>query len=204
MLKKVETFSIPPLRLENFTILLKDQLLEILNWRNSKEISLWMYNTDKISEDNHLSFCESLKYSLTSAYYLVYKNETPIGVVTLTNYNSIEETGEFGFYLNPKFFKTGMGLDVFFAGLELLFKKFNLEKIIGFVKIENSNAMQMNDFFGMKEIELVKLSDTMYSKRLIYKLDWLKFGFKPDTLLSSFSQHVKKLRSSNNILKSSR
>jgi UDP-4-amino-4,6-dideoxy-N-acetyl-beta-L-altrosamine N-acetyltransferase len=197
MTKGVEIFSIPPLRLENFLILLEDQLLEILNWRNSEEIRFWMHNTDEISKENHLRFCESLKSSLTSAYYLVYKNDKPIGVVTLINYNSIDETGEIGFYLNPKYFKSGLGLEVFFIGLEMLFKEFNLEKIIGFVKIENSNAMQMNDFFGMKEIELVKLSDSMYSKRLINKSDWLKLGFRPDTLLRSFSQHIKNQRSAN-------
>ena len=84
---------------------------------------------------------------------------------------------------------------IFFPGL----REFNLEKIIGFVKIQNSNAMQMNDFFGMKEIELVKLSDSMYSKRLINKSDWLKLGYRPDTLLRSFSQYIKNQRSANNI-----
>jgi UDP-4-amino-4,6-dideoxy-N-acetyl-beta-L-altrosamine N-acetyltransferase len=197
MIKKVNTFSIPPIKVKNFTILPQDQLLEILNWRNSEEVRIWMYSKDKISLENHLNFCQSLSTHTSSAYFLVLKNETAIGVVSLINYDEIEQSGEFGFYLNPQFFKSGVGLDVFYVGLELLFKEYNLNKVIGLVRIENTNAMFLNDFFGMLEVEFVIMSGSTYSKREINIDKWDNLGFKSNTLLKSFSHYVKNQRDNN-------
>lgn len=194
MIKAVKTFSIPPIQMKNFTILPQENLLEILNWRNSDEVRIWMYSKNVISVEEHLSFCESLIKHPSSAYFLVLKNEKPIGVVSLINYDEIEQCGEIGFYLNPQYFKSGLGLDVFYSGLELLFEEYKLKKVIGFVKIENANAIYLNDFFGMIEEELVSISGTIYSKRALNNNVWYNFGFKPNTLLKSFSHYVKNKR----------
>jgi hypothetical protein len=156
-----------------------------------------MYSKDEISLENHLNFCQSLSTQTSSAYFLVLKNETAIGVVSLINYNEIEQSGEFGFYLNPQFFNSGVGLDVFYVGLELLFKEYNLNKVIGYVRIENTNAMFLNDFFGMLEVELVIMSGSTYSKREINIDKWDNLGFKSNTLLKSLSHYVKNQRDNN-------
>ena len=197
MIKEVSTFSIPPIKVKNFTILPQEQLLQILNWRNSEEVRIWMYSKDEISVEDHLNFCESLSKQTSSAYFMVLKNETAIGVVSLINYNEIEQSGEIGFYLNPQYLKSGVGLDVFYVGLELLFKEYNLNKVIGFVRIENTNAKFLNDFFGMLEVELVIIFGSTYSKREINIDKWDNLGLKSNTLLKSFSHYVKNQRDNN-------
>ena len=82
----------------NFTDLSKDEKEMILAWRNHSDVKRWMYNTEDILLENHLSFIETLLNKKDKLYFLVKSDEKYIGVIDFTNITTID--CEFGLYAN--------------------------------------------------------------------------------------------------------
>jgi len=78
------------INLINFTDLTLDEKKMVLSWRNHPDIKQWMYNTNGITIENHLSFIETLKNSKDKQYFIVKKDNEYIGVIDFTNINMIQ------------------------------------------------------------------------------------------------------------------
>jgi hypothetical protein len=76
------------IELLNFTVLDKQKLMTLLEWRNDRRVRLNMKNTKIISSEEHLSFIERLKCDKSNQYYLVLLNENMIGVIYLNDINN--------------------------------------------------------------------------------------------------------------------
>lgn len=156
----------------NFVNLEEPKLLEILAWRNHPEISKWMFNSNPISIKEHFAFCNSLRQREDCSYWLVSKVGKDLGVVNLTNFKKAENTGEWGFYLKPDFFRSGKGLELFCMAQYFFFRTLNISVLKGMVQVDNKNAMTLNDFFGMKHIEFQEFNGIKYSYREQVSADW--------------------------------
>lgn len=193
-----QSYTIDNVSIKNFIDLDEVTLLNILEWRNSECVKKWMYKTDIISKENHMSFCESLKYNYTMGYWLMSIGAKQIGVFNLTKYDVINQTGEFGFYLNPKYFMSGLGIDLFYIALDLFFSKFQLNSIYGFVKCSNASAMLMNDFFGLHHMKIISIEAENYSERVITKEEWTCRDLKYSTINKSFISYINTRRKMTN------
>lgn len=87
------------IKLINFTQLSLDEKKLILKWRNNPLIKKWMYTSEDISFEKHLSFIESLRLRKDKLYFLVQENNEKIGVIDFTNITS--HSLDMGLYLNP-------------------------------------------------------------------------------------------------------
>ena len=189
-----QSYTIDNISIKNFIDLDEVTLLNILEWRNTEGIRKWMYRTDIIVKENHISFCESLKYNDTMGYWLVFIGAKQVGVINLSKYDFINQTGEFGFYLNPKYFMSGLGIDLFYIALDLFFSNFQLNSINGFVKYANTSAMLMNDFFGLRHVKIIIIESENYSERLITKDEWTFRDLKYSNINKSFIYFINSRR----------
>ncbi|WP_200146926.1 UDP-2,4-diacetamido-2,4,6-trideoxy-beta-L-altropyranose hydrolase, partial [Francisella orientalis] len=65
--------------LYDFVDISRQESLKILSWRNHQLVRSNMYNTDIISDDDHLSFVKSLSGHQEKKYFIVKKNSEDIG-----------------------------------------------------------------------------------------------------------------------------
>ncbi len=68
-------------------------------WRNDESVAKYMH-TKNITQDEHLRFFENLKESTNKKYFLLLKDEEPLGVIYFTNITA--DSCEFGLYSKPK------------------------------------------------------------------------------------------------------
>lgn len=95
------------IELKNFTNLTADERAMVLTWRNDENIRAHMYTNEIISPENHENFIASLKIRKDKQYFVVYKNNAPIGVVDLIDIT--DTTASLGLYSNPFSDRKGIG-----------------------------------------------------------------------------------------------
>jgi len=94
------SFCYKDFQLWNYIHLPKDELLQILNWRNL--YAEYFLNNKPVKENEHLSFVERLKKDRTKLYWLVKnKQNIPLGCINLNPI--VWEKGEayLGIFKNP-------------------------------------------------------------------------------------------------------
>lgn len=178
----------------NFVNLEESKLLEILTWRNHPEISKWMFNSNPISIKEHLTFCSGLRFREDCSYWLVSKAGKDLGVVNLTNFRKVENTGEWGFYLKPEFFRSGKGLELFYMAQYFFFRILKISVLKGMVQVDNKNAITLNDFFGMKHKWFQELNGIQYSYREQVSTDWSEEFLDKKKMNKCFIEYLQELR----------
>ncbi|MFT6910008.1 MAG: UDP-4-amino-4,6-dideoxy-N-acetyl-beta-L-altrosamine N-acetyltransferase [Oleiphilaceae bacterium] len=96
----VELENFGKINLVNFIDMSSEEKKCVLNIRNHPDVRMWMYDSEEISQDEHLKFIESLKDNLTRQYFLVKQTHFILGVVYF-NIDTKCEAAEFGLYANP-------------------------------------------------------------------------------------------------------
>ena len=91
------------LELKNFIDLNEDEQKMVLEWRNDPNIRRWMISQDIITLEDHIKFIKNLSNKKNTLWFLVKKNNQPIGVVNLKG-------NEIGLFKNPSL--QGIGTDL--------------------------------------------------------------------------------------------
>ncbi len=125
---------------KNFVLMTREEVLMVLNWRNHPEIANFMFRNTPISEEEHFSFIEKLKETNTRFYYLVFKEEKPIGVIYITNICWAKRQGELGLYRNPEL--RGVGT-ILLESLENLASILGLSRLLARVLPDNHRALSL-------------------------------------------------------------
>lgn len=122
---------------------------EIRNWRNDIEIRKYMYNSEIISEDEHLKWLENLESnSKQKVYYIMYDNKK-IGIVSIANLDLKNKTCDWAFYFNNNIEKgKGIGKIVEKEFVKYIFKNFEIEKLNCQVLSNNLKVVEMHKKFG--------------------------------------------------------
>ncbi|MEM2618813.1 MAG: UDP-4-amino-4,6-dideoxy-N-acetyl-beta-L-altrosamine N-acetyltransferase [Candidatus Hadarchaeales archaeon] len=94
-------FKIDEIELINFVNLNKNERNIVLRMRNHEEVRKWMYNDKIIPLEEHYRFIRSLKKDSKNFYFLVRRQNRPIGVVCLTGVDLRNRSGYLGLYANP-------------------------------------------------------------------------------------------------------
>lgn len=194
MNKLHQSYANDNISIKNFIDLDEETLVNILEWRNSKDVRKWMYNTDIIAKENHLAFCANLKNKDAIGYWLICIGGKKLGVINLIKFDVTNQTGEFGFYLNPQYFMSGLGVNLFYIAIDLFFAKFQLNSIQGFVKDSNTSALLMNEFFGLRHIKYLSINNENYSERLITKEEWTYRDLKYSNINKCFISYINSRR----------
>lgn len=151
---------------KNFIDLNYDEIVMVWNWRNDKSIRQWMYNQDKIKYENHLNFIDSLRSEKHKKYWMVFRNEKPIGVTSIVNIEST--SGEWGYYIGPEFHDANLSVEFYFYSLRMVFEESGFKKLFGYAMAENKAANSLNDLFGFKK-SIIDLNINNVSKKFYYR-----------------------------------
>ena len=128
-------------RIEPVTLADKSKLLE---WRNSVEVSEWMYTNHVISETEHTAWFEQMLNNEATKYWKIVVDSTPVGAVVLSEINSVDQTCSWAIYLGES---SARGLGVAQAAcllsLNFAFDALNLRLVRCSAIAENVRAISL-------------------------------------------------------------
>lgn len=134
----------------NFINLDDETIEKIRVWRNHPDICKVMYNTEEISKENHFNFIKSLSNNDSKFYWLVYKYETPIGVMNVVDVDYEKSNGQLGYYLLPQFLSSGIGLEFISTLIYFIFSELEFKSLFGRTEVGNKDALRFNYHLGFK------------------------------------------------------
>lgn len=133
---------------KNFVNLTDEELLMILQWRNHPDIRKCMNNTDPIPAESHLNYCHNLKNREDIIYWLILKEDKPVGVLNIINIDYDKEICEPGFYLAPEVMGRGESIFVLSNYKDFLLNKLEFKALVGHNYADNKPALAFTMFFG--------------------------------------------------------
>jgi len=142
---------------KNFNELNMEEIIQVWKWRNDLKIRQWMYEKSEIIFENHLKFIDALKNNIQKKYWVVFRNNIPIGVSSLVNIEN--NTGEWGYYIGPEYHDENFGVEFYFHSLKFAFEQLGYEKLYGYALVENNRANSLNNLFGFTRKTIKKETD---------------------------------------------
>lgn len=161
---------------KNFNELNKEEIIQVWKWRNDPVIRQWMYDKQEIIFENHLKFIDALNNNTKKKYWIVFRNNNPLGVSSIVNIEN--KTGEWGYYIGPEFHDENFSVEFYYYSLKFAFEELDFEKLYGFALIENKPANSLNDLFGFNKKNIKKEANDGikdYFFRELYKTEWIGF-----------------------------
>lgn len=164
----------------NFVNLQIQDKKRILQWRNSDNIRKWMFNSNKISVNEHFTFINSLKSDSTKLYFLVKKNNDYLGIIDFTKIT--QRSCYYGFYANPDLKIQGIGRILEKTCLDYAFNILEVEKL--HLEVFKSNAQVKNlhrkngfnitseKIVSGQEVYCMELINTNFNKKQIQDTLW--------------------------------
>lgn len=158
----------------NYTNLSNQQKLQVLKYRNDISVRKWMNNSLIIEEEDHLIYVDKLRTLKDRIYWAVFKNKKIIGSVYITDIEEVDyKTGNWGFFLNPKLIGYGLGVEIEFEFLKLIFEFLKFDEIYGFSfkENENTNIIQKLFCFEVEEQSSSMIKTTLTRNNNPIKID---------------------------------
>ncbi len=186
---RYKIYSLDNYSFKNFVNLSLDEKAMILSWRNDPRISKWMCNRKELSMDNHLAFIDSLDGRTDAYYWLVYKDEIPVGVFDIVDIDLIENDCEPGYYLNPEYLDSGIGLQFNYYCRSFVYHILDITSVKGHILVGNTSAYTMSQFFGVYAISKIVKDGAEYLEMRGNRDDFVEVTLK--SLSRDFIRFVK-------------
>ncbi|MEO5907556.1 MAG: UDP-4-amino-4,6-dideoxy-N-acetyl-beta-L-altrosamine N-acetyltransferase [Saprospiraceae bacterium] len=133
------------------TDLIEDDIELVRSWRNSQEVSQFMYTDQEISPEDQLRWFEKGKDNPSRRELMISYNGGKIGLATLYNINYRFNSSYWAFYLGDLSFRgAGIGSKVEYNILALVFDSMNFNKLLCEVFISNDPVINMHEKFGFR------------------------------------------------------
>lgn len=131
------------LMFKNFTKISDDEKHLILEWRNSERIREKMLHKEIISWEDHKRFIERLKDRTDCIYCLIYIDNVPVGVSSVTDIDQINNTCSGGMYIGDVDY-LGYGIPILYYGYKYLFEKLGIKENVFDVLKTNKRVYKMH------------------------------------------------------------
>lgn len=123
----------------------------VREWRNSEEVSAYMYTSDVISQEQQLMWYKKISEDVSCKYWIIQYNETPIGLASITSINYQLNSCYWAFYLgNSSIRGAGIGAKVELCVIDYVFNTLNLNKLRCEVFSFNDKVIKMHEKFGFR------------------------------------------------------
>lgn len=164
---KNKIYTIGDYTFTNYISLPDDLIRQVLEWRNHKEVRRWMYNTDIIPYETHISYVQSLHTREDVYYWLVsYKGEQ-VGAVYLTNVCHESNTAELGMYYRPdQVNHSPFGIEYVHILYDFVINQLHIGKIHGDIREDNKNSLALTLFMGASIIGKTEVNQIEYINTL--------------------------------------
>lgn len=184
---KKRTYNYDKYSYVNFVNLSDDELLLILQWRNHPDIRKCMNNTELIPVDSHLNYCHNLKKRDDVFYWLIKKEEKPIGVLNIIDVDYEQGTCEPGFYLAPEVMGRGESIFVLSNYKDFLLNGLGFNALVGHNYADNKPALVFTMFFGA-EITGIEKKNGRVSVRSLLRKESLVNGVGTERLTAKYAR----------------
>lgn len=172
---------------KNFVNLTDEELLLILQWRNHPEIRKCMNNTDPILVESHLNYCHNLKNREDVIYWLILKDNQPVGVLNIIDIDYDKETCEPGFYLAPEVMGRGESIFVLSNYKDFLLNGLGFNALVGHNYADNKPALVFTMFFGA-EITGIENKNGRISVQSLLRKESLINGVGTERLTAKYAR----------------
>ena len=136
------------IKLEKLTI---ENIEIVRNWRNSKDVSSYMYSNKKIEKEDQKSWFEKENNDNSSEYWIITYDNNKIGLASLTDINLVLNSCYWAFYLGDTSIRgKGIGSKIEYSVLQYVFEELKLNKLRCEVFTFNDNVIKMHEKFGFR------------------------------------------------------
>lgn len=131
---------------------LKEEDIELVRqWRNSPEVSQYMYTENFISKEQQVKWFERIEQEKNSKYWIINYEGNKIGVASLTDIDRKNRKCFWGFYLGVSNLRgKGIGAKIEYNVLKYVFEDIRLNKLCGEVLSFNEKVIKMHEKFGFR------------------------------------------------------
>ncbi|MBP1644451.1 MAG: pseH [Bacteroidetes bacterium] len=124
---------------------------QIRNWRNSEEVSKYMYTNNLITKEQQIKWFEKISNSIDSIYWVIEYNQKPLGLASVTDINYNLQSCYWAFYLGDTSCRgAGIGSKVEYNVISYVFDELKLNKLRCEVFVFNDNVIKMHEKFGFR------------------------------------------------------
>jgi UDP-4-amino-4,6-dideoxy-N-acetyl-beta-L-altrosamine N-acetyltransferase len=135
----------------NLRPMTRDDLEQVLEWRNSDRIRKAMYTDHVISWDEHLAWFRRVGQQNRSLHFIFEYRGSSIGVVNVTDLDRTNNRCVWGFYIGATDAPKGSGSAMGFVALDHLVEKLGFRKIIGEALADNEDSIRFHKRLGFEE-----------------------------------------------------
>jgi len=129
----------------------KEDIELVRSWRNSDEVSQYMYTDKKITAEEQEIWFENIKNDKTSIYWIIEYEDKRLGLASVSGINTILKSCYWAFYLGDTSLRgAGIGGKVEINVINYVFDELNLNKLRCEVFIFNDKVIKMHEKFGFR------------------------------------------------------
>lgn len=158
----------------------EEDLMMVLDWRNSDHVRKRMVDQHIITTDEHLNWYKGIQKCVPPRYMIYCYGGKPVGLISNNKFDTNNHTADAGYYLGELGLPLDAAFGIIYFMLEYAFEVLKLDKILGEVQKENRPSIQMDKRCGYtisdKPITDPKYGD--YYDAFISKEDWSKYREK--------------------------
>ncbi len=138
----------PDIKLNPLTV----QDIELVRtWRNSEEVSKYMYTSNKISEEEQKNWFEKVKNDKTCEYWIIEYDGKKLGLASIYAISKVFDSCTWAFYLGDTSIRgAGIGSKVEYNVLKYVFETLKLNKLNCTVFPTNDSVIKMHEGFGFR------------------------------------------------------
>ena len=123
----------------------------VRRWRNSPEVSRYMYTDHHITRDEHARWFDSTLRDPAKRYWIIRHQDSDAGVACLYDVDPARRRCSWAFYLaDTRLRGKGLGGFVEFAVLEHVFSRLRLEALRCEVLASNRAVLALHEKFGFR------------------------------------------------------
>lgn len=155
----------------------EDLIEQVRKWRNSKNVSKYMYTNHYIDKEEHQRWIKKLKTQKNAKTWIIKYENKPIGLVSLSDIDYKNKTTDWGFYIADESIRgKGIGTIALQKLISIVFDEMKLNKMHTIVFNNNIVAMKLYEKLGFKKVgkrqekivrngEIIELINMEISKR---------------------------------------
>ena len=123
----------------------------VRHWRNSKEVSDFMYTSDLITAEQQEKWYNKISQEKDSRYWMIEYNGKKLGLASITGISNALSSCYWAFYLGDTSLRgAGIGAKIEYNVLEYVFNELKLNKLRCEVFVSNEKVIKMHEQFGFR------------------------------------------------------
>lgn len=130
-----------------------DNLEKIMNWRMDPQVTKYMYTDPKLTLKNQFEWYERIQNSPKEKYWMIVIDDTPIGVLSLTDIDVKNRRCSWAYYIGDTSFRgRGIAKTLECNIYDYVFETLKLNKLCCEVFTFNDKVISLHEKFG-SEVE---------------------------------------------------